>query len=216
MTDRQENGDAMDNSKQEELSSDDVAPAGAHASPPGNDENSTQKPRRKRSRKKLWITLGIIAVALVGLFAGGWTWHEQPSFCNAICHQPMDSYVEGYYSGDATLLVAAHEEAGERCLTCHEPTIGEQLAEVGTWVTGAYQDPLPMTKTGTREFCLECHDSEEIKVATVNYGGSARNPHDSHYGDALECYTCHRVHRASVMYCNECHKDISGPAGWTS
>jgi hypothetical protein len=171
-------------------------------------------PNRKRARRKLLTVLAMIGVVLLVVFAGGWVWHEQPGFCSAICHQPMDSYVEGFYSGDPALLVTGHEEAGERCLTCHAPTIGEQIAEVGTWISGAYSDPLPMTKTGTREFCLECHDSEEIKSATVAYGGSARNPHDSHYGDQLECFTCHRVHRPSVMYCSECHQDIVAPETW--
>jgi hypothetical protein len=168
----------------------------------------------RKSHKKLWIILGIVALVIAGVGIGGWVWHEQPSFCNAICHQPMDPYVESYYSQDSTLLVTAHAEAGDECLDCHEPAIDEQVGEVMKWISGDFKDPLPMTKTGTRAFCLVCHDSEEIKASTVNYGGSSRNPHDSHYGDALECYSCHRVHQQSTLYCNECHPDITGPSGW--
>ena len=28
--------------------------------------------------------------------SGFWVWHEQPSFCAAICHTPMDEYLETY------------------------------------------------------------------------------------------------------------------------
>ena len=45
------------------------------------------------SRKKL-ITCGVIIVVVLGAAGVGfWTWHETPSFCGAICHSPMDSYL---------------------------------------------------------------------------------------------------------------------------
>ena len=53
-----------------------------------NDANDGAAPKRKR--KKWPITVGVIAVVLVVAGAGFWVWHEQPSFCNAICHTPMD------------------------------------------------------------------------------------------------------------------------------
>jgi hypothetical protein len=174
------------------------------------------RPSKKRSRRKLLIVLAAIAVIVVSAGIGGVIWHGHPGFCNALCHDPMDPYVEGYYSGDNNLLVTAHADAQKDCLDCHVATVGQQISEAGSWISGSYKNPLPMTKTGTRDFCLACHDNDEIKAATVNYAGTARNPHDSHYGDALECYTCHRAHRVSTMYCNECHPDIKGPSGWES
>ena len=51
---------------------------------------------RKKSRKGL-VALGVAAVVIVAAGTGFWIWHEQPSFCNAVCHTPMDSYVEAYY-----------------------------------------------------------------------------------------------------------------------
>ena len=37
----------------------------------------------------------VVAVAIIA-GAGLWVWHEQPSFCAAICHVPMDPYLETY------------------------------------------------------------------------------------------------------------------------
>lgn len=82
---------------------------------------------RKKSRKGL-VALGVAAVVIVAAGTGFWIWHEQPSFCNAVCHTPMDSYVEAYYADDATLLATSHRVADVSCLDCHVPTLGEQLA----------------------------------------------------------------------------------------
>jgi nitrate/TMAO reductase-like tetraheme cytochrome c subunit len=196
-----------------------TAPDAAHgslseAAPPANPGASTGVSIPKKKGKRALIVVGIVAAVLVLAGIGGVVWHESPSFCNALCHNPMDPYVEGFYSGDSMLLVTAHAEAGDECLDCHKASVGEQLTELGAYISGDFKTPLPMTKNGTRELCLSCHDAQDIKASTANYGGSSRNPHDSHYKDSLECYTCHRVHRESVMYCAECHPDISGPAGW--
>jgi nitrate/TMAO reductase-like tetraheme cytochrome c subunit len=179
-----------------------------------NSSEAEQKAKPKKRGKQVFIVLGVILVVLCGAGLGLWVWHNDPSFCNAFCHEPMDPYVEGYYSSDPTLLAALHAIEGEDCLSCHVPTIGQQVTEGLAWITGNYQVPLAMTKIGTREFCLACHDNEETIQATVNYNGTARNPHNSHYGDAIECYSCHRAHRESVMYCNSCHPDIKGPDTW--
>ena len=95
----------------------------------GNSEQAESlepNPKKKRSHKKHWIVLGTVAVIIIGLGIGGLVWHEQPGFCSAICHEPMDSYVSGYYSGDNSLLVTAHAEAGEECLDCHKTDLSLQ------------------------------------------------------------------------------------------
>ena len=79
-------------------------------SQPGED---AQAPSPKRKAKRGWIIGGVVAVVIVVAGAGFWVWHETPSFCNAICHSPMDSYVDTYYSGDQGMLVTAHAEAGK-------------------------------------------------------------------------------------------------------
>ena len=53
----------------------------------------------KKKGKKLPIILGVVAVVIVAAGAGFFVWHEQPTFCNAICHTPMDAYVETYVDG---------------------------------------------------------------------------------------------------------------------
>ena len=54
-----------------------------------------------KSRKGL-IVGGVLAVVLLCTVGGLLVWHEQPSFCNAICHSPMDAYVEGYLGKSTT------------------------------------------------------------------------------------------------------------------
>ena len=50
-------------------------------------------PKCTDKRKRLGITLGCVVAVLVVAGAGFMVWHEQPSFCNAICHDPMDPYL---------------------------------------------------------------------------------------------------------------------------
>ena len=47
-------------------------------------------PAPKKRPKRGWIVAGAVAAVIVVAGAGFWVWHEQPSFCNAICHSPMD------------------------------------------------------------------------------------------------------------------------------
>ena len=65
--------------------------------------NAPKKPRRRG-----WIVAGVVAAVIVVAGAGFWVWHEQPSFCNAICHSPMDYYVETHDDGNPQLGVTAH------------------------------------------------------------------------------------------------------------
>ena len=54
----------------------------------------------KKGKKKWPVVVGVVAVVIVAAGAGFWVWHEQPSFCAAICHTPMDAYLETYDSGN--------------------------------------------------------------------------------------------------------------------
>lgn len=38
--------------------------------------------------------------------------------------------------------------------------------------------------------------------------GDNFNPHTTHYIN-LECSDCHKAHRASVLYCTQCHSDAA-------
>ena len=94
---------------------------------------SNAQEKRGRVRRRWPIAVGCVAAVVALAAAGFFVWHEQPSFCNAICHVPMDNYVEGYYE-DETLCANAHYREGTTCLQCHEPKIDEQIAEGIAWV----------------------------------------------------------------------------------
>ena len=176
------------------------------------------EPAPSSKRRKKWpIVVGVVAVTLVAAGAGFMVWHEQPSFCNAICHSPMDSYVESYYSGDDAHLVTAHVAQGDECLDCHVPTLDEQMAEGLKWVSGDFKDPLPAMEYED-SFCLNeaCHDvtRDDLTQATADMDF---NPHQNRHGD-LACSTCHSMHGASDMYCGQCHEEAAAEGrelGWT-
>lgn len=105
-------------------------------------------------RKKKWpIVVGVIAAVAVLAVIGMLVWHEQPSFCGAICHAPMDAYLEGYmqednaagtdkYGNEVTnthaMLAVSHRSQNLACLDCHEPSIPQQVHEGIMMVTGTY------------------------------------------------------------------------------
>ena len=208
---------------QEGAPGDPGAPAAAAPAPGSASGTAPKKPRRRG-----WIVAGVVAAVIVVAGAGFWVWHEQPSFCNAICHSPMDYYVETYDDGNPQLGVTAHAKAGEACLDCHTAELTTQVAEVCAWVSDTY----PMTEDGTmlatgkqfasEEFCArpECHHAAgtSFDEITANLWGFADNdekynPHASHQDMALECGDCHKIHENQVLVCNECH-DLTLPEGW--
>lgn len=179
--------------------------------------------RKKRKPRKAWIVGGVILGMLIIVGVGMFVWHEQPSFCGALCHDVMGDYVEGYESVDSNLLITTHARANQDCLGCHEPTINQQVGEFFTYVSGDYSVPLEKSGIGTREFCMTagCHDNwDAIVEATSNWPGTETvynpkgiyNPHENHRGDS-DCGDCHQIHRPSELHCAECH-NIEVPDGW--
>lgn len=119
-------------------------------------ENATDNSAAPK-RKALPIVIGCTVVAVIAVAGAGFiAWHEQPSFCNAICHTPMDPYVSTLTDGatdkygnelaseaeKTSMLSYAHAniENGDaiECLDCHVPTLGEQVSEGLSWATGNY------------------------------------------------------------------------------
>lgn len=179
-------------------------------------------PSPKRKAKRGWIVAGVVAAVIVVAGVGFYVWHNQPSFCNAICHTPMDSYVEGYYSGDASLGVTKHASEGKTCLSCHEAVFTDQVSEAMAWAS----DNFAVTEDGllaedmnfaSEEFCARsgCHNMTDVVNDTWGFEGNDEkfNPHSSHQDNALECGDCHKMHSASVLVCAECHS-LTAPEGW--
>jgi len=177
----------------------------------------TQGPAEKKARRKWPIVLGVVAVLLVSAGAGLMVWHEQPSFCNAICHEPMGSYVDEYYSEDRSLLAVVHRQADVECLDCHEPTFSDQVSEGIAWITGDFYAEPEKRDFANDAFCLNeaCHVKEGIAQATEDWGGNDFNPHASHMGKDITCGDCHSMHRESSVYCNKCH-NADLPEGWVN
>ena len=182
----------------------------------------TQHPVRRR--KKRLMVLGIsVAVLVISLIVFP-VWQNTPGFCNAICHEPMDTYVESYHSGDAGMLVTAHAKEGVSCLDCHEARLGEQISEVGSWMDDSfpvdengYLQNSNASKMASPENCLKsgCHDWNEVVDSTWGFEGNDAkyNPHSSHQDGSITCGDCHKSHQDSVLYCAECH-DLTLPEGW--
>ncbi len=211
-------------------------------------EKAETKPFRKRMGRKGRITLGVVAAVVVVAAIGLFVWHEQPSFCSAICHTPMDPYLPTYEAEpgqpavdkwgnaipDASAMMAAtHRVEGADCMDCHVPTLGEQVSEGISWVSGNYEiydtasykgvmmernlaDLTEARGIANEEFCLRsgCHDMtrEELEASTADL---AFNPHSTKHGTP-DCGTCHKAHRQSVMYCTKCHDGAAAnmPEGW--
>lgn len=117
-----------------------------------NANNSVAKESSSRKRKT-GIAAGVVAAVIIAAGAGFWVWHEQPSFCNAICHVPMDAYYETYADGEydkfgnalesdeEKMSMAAYShrvDDGTTCMGCHVPQLSEQISEGLNWMGGAY------------------------------------------------------------------------------
>lgn len=204
-----------------------------------SDVSTTEEAAPKKKKGKKWpIVVGVVVVVLIAAGAGFWVWHEQPSFCNAICHTPMDPYLPTYEAepgqpatdkwgneveNASGMMAPLHRVAGEDCLSCHVPTLGEQMTEGMNWISGNYINPLEERDTeqltearGAEpdEFCLNesCHNltRDDLIQATKDM---EFNPHVAQHGE-IACSECHKAHRASVVYCTQCHSEAEVPEGW--
>ena len=138
-------------------------------------------------------------------------------------------------SNSNAMLAPLHRAAADNatCLTCHVPTLSEQIGEGMSWITGSYE--VLNTQTGQQvvpeksledlvaargieadQFCLNesCHNMtrDDLIQATADM---ERNPHVPQHGEN-QCSDCHKAHRASVNMCSQCHNDAPIPEGWIS
>jgi hypothetical protein len=189
------------------------------------EDNATQKKSRKKKggkRKKPLIVVGVIVAVIAIAGIGFAVWHEQPRFCNAICHNPMDTYVDTWFSGDDSFQVTAHAQEDIACLDCHKTTLTEQIGEAQTWVSGDFKVSqrgyLVSDFSYDEDFCLNgtCHDVTFDELVGAGEGDTW-NPHDFHHG-AQACSSCHSMHDTSNFYCAECHEEARSFAdnvGWS-
>ena len=237
--------------EQAETAEADEAKEDAKADADDKGDAAEKAPSKKRLGRKGAITLGVVAAVVVVAAIGLFVWHEQPSFCSAICHTPMDSYLPTYEAEPgqqavdkwgnqipdaAGMMAATHRVEGTDCLDCHVPTIGEQVSEGISWVSGNYEiynmgsysnvmmersltDLTEARGIANEEFCLNsgCHNMtrEQLEESTADM---AFNPHKASGHGAVDCGTCHKAHRQSVMYCTKCHDAAMAnlPEGWIS
>lgn len=202
----------------------------------------TAAPKKSSAKKRVGIVCGVIAVIVAIAGFGMWTWHDDPSFCGTVCHTPMASYLETYdqkpntegvdkygnpVSNTSAMLAVQHGGMGFDCLTCHKPTLGQQISEGTTWLTGNYTYPLDErsvaelgepTGMGSDEMCLNesCHNMTRDDLYNLTADEeNLYNPHWSHH-ETLDCGTCHKAHGQSVLYCTQCHAQAPVPEGWLS
>lgn len=200
-------------------------------------------PMPKKHRGKC-TTIAIVVVAVVAVAGIGlWNWHNQPTFCNAACHMPMDGYVQSYevptngvstdkwgnvVSNPNAMMAYVHGQNGYTCLDCHTPTVQQQIGEVQAHVSGSYDFPLEeqsikallkdSSQTGDSEsYCLQsgCHDITRQDLTNLTADMGIYNPHSWQHGE-IDCDECHKSHRASVYQCTQCHEDAESelPDGW--
>lgn len=191
--------------------------------------------KRERSGRSSWAFVVLVLIA-----AGAWLLGlaRAAELLRRHRHTPMDEYLETYEQEPGTtgvdkwgnevsntnaMLAVSHKAQGKDCMSCHVPTLSEQMSEGINWVTGNYVYPLEERDTDMLteargldgdEFCLNesCHNltRDDLVKAT---SGMEFNPHKAQHGE-IECSECHKAHRASVMYCTQCHSEAEVPEGW--
>lgn len=168
---------------------------------------------RKEGKKKIskWLMIGVpVVVVLAAGAAGGLWWHEQPSFCSALCHSTMTPYYETYQADD--MLAGAHAKLGIRCIDCHHATIGDQINELKVQVGGKVESPLSQREF-PNEFCSgdDCHGAASLEEVATLTGMLQPNPHDNDVYTVGECTACHNMHAPEGIIwsvdsqCSECH-----------
>lgn len=183
-----------------------------------------------KKKKKLPIILGVVVVVLIAAGAGFWVWHEQPSFCNAICHTPMDPYNATYdqeynaagidkwgneVENTRGMLAVSHKMFDTTCMGCHVPTLSEQISEGIAWVMGNYE----VTENPTYGVVLYETSLEDLTAARgadpdsfclneachANADGSVMTRDDLIAATADMARNPH-VPQHGEIACSECHK----------
>lgn len=196
-------------------------------------------PRKTKGHKRGITALCIVVVVLLVACGGFIAWVGSPDYCTSCCHTPLGSYVTttdqnadstgvdkwGNDVSDTTsMLAVTHRDwNAANCETCHPQDLNRRTSEFFWWVAGDYYYPLEEWSysdmvdyygVSSDEMCLNenCHNMtrDDLLALTNNV---ALNPHSAQHGE-IACGSCHKAHRASVMYCAKCHKTAVVPEGW--
>lgn len=77
-----------------------------------------------------------------------------------------------------------HTKMGLDCKSCHGPDGKDEV---------------------TTQTCTQCHQLDALVASTKDV--KPTNPHVSpHYGNELDCNSCHMGHQESENFCNQCHQ----------
>lgn len=187
------------------------------------ENNQTPQPAPKR-RKRI-IAVGVICAVAIAAGVGLFVWHEQPSFCAAICHTPMDAYYDNYATGETdkygmpvdeaarTSMTAYQHQStqGTTCLDCHVPTLNEQISEGANWVTGNYTVAGDNLKGQTILTTRSLDQLTEARGVEGNEFCQNDSCHNLSF-EELEAATAHLEGRNphsfahGEMACSDCHK----------
>lgn len=81
------------------------------------------------------------------------------------------------------------------------PTLTGKHGQIGLSCASCHGAETPSARAPASA-CGQCHGSyDKLAEATA---GVDPNPHKSHQGE-VRCTLCHKSHRPSVLFCNECH-----------
>jgi nitrate/TMAO reductase-like tetraheme cytochrome c subunit len=153
---------------------------------------SQEKPQTKKKRFPVIPVIGIGAVVIVLLIAGGFVFaasqESQDPFC-ASCHtQPESTFLQRSTASTATDLASFHTAQKTACIDCHsgQGIFGRMSAELMgarnafKWYTGTAVQPAVLTFPIGDGNCLKCHQQvtqqnfspqENISVPGVAGGG---------------------------------------------
>lgn len=201
------------------------------SSAPAENETADRKTGKRHRRKaKAWIAVGVAAAIVIVAGAGFYHWHEQPSFCSAICHN-MDTYVDTFnqekgvqgvdkygnaVADTSAMLSVAHRDNNTTaipeitCLGCHVPTLEEQMSEGIAFVSGNYLSPLD-ERTAVDLASWKKAESTTL-CANENCHSYLRGSDGAVDREKLEETTMNRefnphdTHHANETPCTSCHK----------
>jgi hypothetical protein len=116
-------------------------------------EPSVRGRRNTRRTRTRAVVLAVVTVVVAGAVVGVGVWRAQPSYCGAVCHEPMNAYVYTYMQdpgvpgvdkwGNAladagVMLSVTHANAGLTCQDCHERSFADDARDARALITDGY------------------------------------------------------------------------------